>query len=202
MPDYAALSVGILWAPALRARTCGDFVGMEQASHGGSPGPPERGPGVPDPVSTAGRAERQSAQEAVAPKGERQGARLDADPRELRPLPGYPAGSGEAATRAVTNCDRRAPVFAAPMAPSAYPERLRAEAAAEVRTRRSAGHRFVAWAREYSNHAHLRARRPHPQGASDRTDRAPRGETRQIPAPRRSSRVPRNPLIMQSISPP
>jgi hypothetical protein len=62
--------------------------------------------------------------EAVSPVAGA-GARLDADPGELRPITLLPAESGDAATRAVTNCDRRQPAFIAPMAPNAESARFR-----------------------------------------------------------------------------
>ena len=62
-------------------------------------------------------------------------------------------------------------------------------------------YRTVAGTREHPDHAYLRARRPGAQGTSDRADDTPRGQTRQIPASRRASRLPREPVIMLNISP-
>ena len=51
------------------------------------------------------------------------------------------------------------------------------------------------------DHAHLRARRPEAQGASDRTNRPARDQARPIPAIRRAARVPRRAMIMLNASP-
>jgi hypothetical protein len=71
---------------------------------------PRSAAGVPDPVSTAGRAGRQPAQEAVGSEGGRGPAcsarcRSQGAAAALATCPQM-----EAATRALTNCGRRAPV--------------------------------------------------------------------------------------------
>jgi len=65
--------------------------------------------------------------------------------------------------------------------------------------RRHRDDRAVARPRDDPNNAHLRARRPRPQGTSNRTNRPTRSQAGQIPRTRRTPGVPRSAVIMWNI---
>ena len=66
------------------------------------------------------------------------------------------------------------------------------------RRRRHRDDRPLARPRKHQDHQHLRARRPRPQGTSDRPHRPDRHQARPLPTQRHAPRLPRQPLIMPS----
>jgi hypothetical protein len=121
--------------------------------------------------------------------------------RQGRPLSRYTVGvvvSKHAATAAAAGCPSL-------KTKQITPHTLRHTNAMLLRSKGvdiASNDRTVAWSFEYSDHSHLRARRPCSQGRGDRTNRPTRSETRQIPTPRHAPRLLGEPLIMLSSNPP